>query len=213
MPVPLAALAAPPRSSHASRWQVRPLIAAGLLTCTVPWLLSRMRRELVRQGRFTRTTAGLMWLGYGTWFAALGAVLKRRPSRAGLPMSVAAAVISAGGLALTGAAQRRFAGAGELTGIRQQEPLFDGIYRYSRHPQYTGLIMVFSGLALLRRSLPGGLLVFALAVVFRAWVPVEEEHLERQFGDRYGQYRASTHRWFGLPPASGLPLAEPMLVL
>lgn len=38
-----------------------------------------------------------------------------------------------------------------------------------------------------------------LAAVYRAWVPVEEDHLAGHFGEPYRRYRDAAPRWLGRP--------------
>lgn len=103
------------------------------------------------------------------------------------------------GGALDAAGAHRFAGPAQLTGTRAGNLITGGIYRYSRHPQYVGLVTALGGLAIARRSLPALALTAVLGAAYRAWAPIEEEHLARCFGAPYRRYRAATHRWFGLP--------------
>lgn len=73
-----------------------------------------------------------------------------------------------------------------------------GIYGVIRHPGYLGLLLVFSGLALIAGGTPG--LVFAvpllLGVLLR--IQVEESILLAEFGDDYRRYARSV-RWKLIP--------------
>ncbi len=71
----------------------------------------------------------------------------------------------------------------------------DGIYKYLRHPSYTGLIAVFSGSAFFLQSFSGILffVLFALpAYIYR--IHVEEQALKQTFGKQYEEYTATSKR-------------------
>lgn len=70
-----------------------------------------------------------------------------------------------------------------------------GLYRYVRHPSYTGTLLIFLGFGLCMLN------IFSLAAVFLPiltaflWrMHVEEEVLEEAFGERYLIYAARTRR-------------------
>ncbi len=75
----------------------------------------------------------------------------------------------------------------------------DGVYRYSRNPQNVGWGLVLLGVSLAGRSGAALLLTAVFFVVFRSYIPVEERHLERTFGEEYRRYRDATPRFLGLP--------------
>ena len=75
--------------------------------------------------------------------------------------------------------------------------LTSGAYRYSRHPIYTGILLVSLGLALVTRN-PDGLLMFpALAGILVVQALIEEKYdMDVRFHERYAEYRHRT-RMFG----------------
>ncbi|HEV2061963.1 MAG TPA: methyltransferase, partial [Solirubrobacteraceae bacterium] len=95
-----------------------------------------------------------------------------------------------------------FASLRHLYGLDRGGLITDGVFRFSRNPQYTGIGLALTGAALAARS---GL---ALAVAgaywagIRAWLVVEEAHLEEAFGARYTRYREHVARFLGRPPGS-----------
>ena len=91
-----------------------------------------------------------------------------------------------------------FASPQQLNGGETGELITGGIYNYSRNPQYTGFVAATAGLAAARDSPRAALLAIELAVVMRAWVAVEERHLQRQFGTAYGRLRSRVPRWIGV---------------
>lgn len=75
-----------------------------------------------------------------------------------------------------------------------------GLYRFTRNPMYTGVLMVIFGQAILfaSASIAGyGLCVFACFHV--VVVGLEEPHLRESRGEAYERYCGSVPRWLGLP--------------
>lgn len=72
-----------------------------------------------------------------------------------------------------------------------------GIYKYIRHPSYTGLLLYYLGLALVMQNLVSlMLLIFApfIAVLYR--IRQEETVLVRHFGAKYLAYQKRSWRLF-----------------
>jgi protein-S-isoprenylcysteine O-methyltransferase Ste14 len=65
-----------------------------------------------------------------------------------------------------------------------------GPYAYARNPMVLGLLFVLLGVALLRRSVAGLVMVPAIAVLIAAYlVEFEERALVKRFGADYDEYR------------------------
>lgn len=170
---------------------------AAALTMTV---LRRMRREFDATGEMSPPTVAAMYACYAAHAAATAQAARHRSGAVPLPSRPAAgtgAMLIAGGITLCAAGMDRFASVGQISGTDIGDLTTGGVYRNSRNPQYTGYIALLSGVGLARRS--GAVLALAgtAALVFRWWVPVEEDHLEREFGDTYRRYRNQTPRWLG----------------
>ena len=87
---------------------------------------------------------------------------------------------------------RRFSG---LVAIQPGHQLkTDGLYRYIRHPSYTGLIASMIGYVLVFRSVIGLLLNIILFLFLVRRMNDEERFLEAHFGDEYRTYRLRTRR-------------------
>jgi protein-S-isoprenylcysteine O-methyltransferase Ste14 len=87
---------------------------------------------------------------------------------------------------------RRFSG---LVAIQPGHQLkTDGLYRYIRHPSYTGLIASMIGYVLIFRSMIGLLLNILLFLFLVSRMNDEESFLEAHFGDEYRNYRLRTRR-------------------
>jgi protein-S-isoprenylcysteine O-methyltransferase Ste14 len=186
-------MSAPTRIPRSRR---RVLLAASSLFASVPVLLSRMEGDLHRSGALRTSTAAAVWSAYTAYGGLVLAALKNgRPASASLrTFGTVGALV---GAVLTVAGMRRFAGPAQLTGTDAGDLITGGIYRYSRNPQYVGLVALVAGLAVARRSPTALALAAGLAATFRAFVPVEERQLADQFGAAYLRYRDHSPRWIG----------------
>lgn len=163
-------------------------------------LLSRMANDMDQLGSMRTSTAAAMWTAYTTHTALTAWALARQF----LPLPIAvraagvagAALVAAGG-GLCVAGMSRFTGVEELTGTRNQTLLTSGVYRYSRNPQYLGYLVALTGASLARRSAAALASTAALAAVYAAWIPVEEDHLTGLYGQPFTDYTRRTCRWWG----------------
>jgi protein-S-isoprenylcysteine O-methyltransferase Ste14 len=86
-----------------------------------------------------------------------------------------------------------------VSGTPPGEPFTAGIYRYSRHPMYLSMILVYLGVSTAAASWPF-LLVSAATVFLQRYQMIKEEAFCRErFGRAYDEYVAVTPRWFGQP--------------
>jgi len=69
-----------------------------------------------------------------------------------------------------------------------------GVYRFTRHPIYLGVIMVFIGIAVGASSMYGLLIMSALTPVFLNRIRMEERMLTDEFGDAYRTYKEDTSK-------------------
>ncbi len=84
-----------------------------------------------------------------------------------------------------------------LTIIKKHNLKTDSIYKYIRHPSYTGLLIYYWGLAILMQNIFSIILLVILpfiAVVNR--VKIEEELLSEYFKDDYKTYCEKTKKLF-----------------
>jgi len=80
-------------------------------------------------------------------------------------------------------------------------PFTTGIYRFSRHPMYFSMILVYLGVSIAAAS---WLFLLITAITFflqRLQMIDEEKYCCRKFGDIYVEYMNRTPRWIG-PPKS-----------
>ena len=69
-----------------------------------------------------------------------------------------------------------------------------GMYRYVRHPIYSGVILATTGMAMVSSSLLGLLVVWGLIPLFLRRIRLEESMLVDEFGKEYEIYRERTKK-------------------
>jgi protein-S-isoprenylcysteine O-methyltransferase Ste14 len=82
-----------------------------------------------------------------------------------------------------------------VTVSENQQIVQSGIYKYIRHPSYSGSLLSFLGLAITFNNWLALVIVFVpimLAFLYR--INVEEKALNKAFGDRYANYTISTRK-------------------
>jgi protein-S-isoprenylcysteine O-methyltransferase Ste14 len=82
----------------------------------------------------------------------------------------------------------------------QGELVTEGIYRYIRHPQYTGFMLVTLGMLLDWATLPMLIMWPIMAILYYRLAKKEEGYMLEQFGKRYEEYRQITGMFLPLPP-------------
>lgn len=79
--------------------------------------------------------------------------------------------------------------------IRKDHQLITrGIYRFTRHPIYLGMIIVCIGVPVYASSLYGLLTMSALIPIFLNRIRMEERMLTNEFGDAYRTYKEATSK-------------------
>lgn len=114
------------------------------------------------------------------------------------PWRWAGALFLAAGATSASVANRQFSTRG--TGVKPFQPssalVTDGIYRLSRNPMYTGMILTLSGEALLFGSLGPWLIIPPyMWLITSFFIKKEEAGLSLQFGEVYDEYRRNVRRW------------------
>jgi protein-S-isoprenylcysteine O-methyltransferase Ste14 len=79
------------------------------------------------------------------------------------------------------------------------EPVTRGVYNFSRHPIYVGVIMFFIGVGIACASWVYILFALVWIIVWLIAIPYEERDLIEKYGDAYRKYMNRTPRWIGLP--------------
>ena len=104
-----------------------------------------------------------------------------------------------GGLALLAGGAWEFGSLGRMSGRANGRLIQSGIYRWTRNPQNLGWGSALVGVALLGGSGAALGLAAFFAIAFYLYCPVEERFLSGVYGEEWERYKASTHRFFGLP--------------
>ena len=92
----------------------------------------------------------------------------------------------------------RFRRAGTPFDVRKAASVLivDGPFRFSRHPSYVSLTVLYVGLGLLLNNGWGLLLLIPLLFGMDQWIVRKvEHHLEAKFGQEYRRYKATVRRW------------------
>ena len=70
-----------------------------------------------------------------------------------------------------------------------------GPYRYTRNPQYLGMMIAFTGISLISNSLYVAVVHLLMILVYLFAPFTEEVWLEEQYGDEYRNYKNNTARF------------------
>jgi protein-S-isoprenylcysteine O-methyltransferase Ste14 len=74
--------------------------------------------------------------------------------------------------------------------------LTSGVYRFSRHPMYLGMVLILLGLALVLGSLSPYIVIVIFAIAMeRIFIQTEEHMLAHKFGDHWLDYTQRVRRW------------------
>lgn len=177
---------------------IAPPLVVGAIGVTTATLLRRMEVEYANQDTLSKSTVAAMYCTYSAYASALVWAGRRRVWPVQLParpsrVTGTALAVAGSGIAVAGASL--FGGGAEISGTKPEALHTHGIYRYSRNPQYLGLGLAATGVAIAARSAFSGLLAAGVWAVYRRWIPNEERHLTRIFGNEYLNYQVNAGRW------------------
>jgi len=79
------------------------------------------------------------------------------------------------------------------------EPIAKGIYRYSRHPGYVGMFLIYLGVGIASASWVFLLVSVVLLILISFAVIDEERYCLGKYGETYREYMNRTPRWIGIP--------------
>ena len=82
------------------------------------------------------------------------------------------------------------------------KPFTSGIYRFSRHPVYLSMILVYLGVSIAAASWLFFLITVITCFLQRYQAIKEEGFCSREYGDVYREYMNNTPRWLGQPKTS-----------
>ncbi len=144
--------------------------------------------------RVARTSSGQTFLLFPLAVIVFEAI--RRPGR--LRIDVRFLPLLAWGFLqyrLSGDYRQKLGGGGHGMEQPPDRLVTSGPYALSRNPMYLGHMIFTLGLAVVFRSPLAAVLVFERARRFRERVRIDEERLERIFGEEYRKYRSGVNRW------------------
>ena len=79
------------------------------------------------------------------------------------------------------------------------EPVTRGVYRYSRHPIYVALLLIYFSVSIASASWVFLLFTILLAIEVRLSVIEEERYCSSKYDFAYREYLGKTPRWIGIP--------------
>jgi protein-S-isoprenylcysteine O-methyltransferase Ste14 len=79
------------------------------------------------------------------------------------------------------------------------EPVTKGVYRFSRHPGYLALILIYFGAGIASASWIFLLATIIWIVLFNIAVNDEERQCLDKYGTAYSEYMNRTPKWLGIP--------------
>lgn len=129
-------------------------------------------------------------LGFGMLEGHLWAVLLDRLGL--LPLARGVAVVMAVSSALIVVGLALMAAGWWQTWRAKGDLVTTGLYRFVRHPQYLGFLLVIVGFLIQWPTLPTLMLFPILVITYMRLAWREETELERRFGERYATYRTQT---------------------
>lgn len=72
----------------------------------------------------------------------------------------------------------------------------DGLYKYVRHPQYSGLLLITTGMLIQWPTILTIIMWPILIFAYRHLAHVEDKEVEKEFGQRYLDYKKQTPMFF-----------------
>jgi len=165
-----------------------PVAAAGL------WIY---RVSYRRHGHCTAAALFALCTGWLMPHCVLGFSVSLKPVPETFLQYVGAGLIVLG-LALTVFSMLHFRSLRMVLGRDRSRLVTIGLYRFSRNPQYVFYALFLLGYAMTGKSMMAYLGAALCWVVIHLTALVEEEHLERVFGEEYRQYKRSVPRYVSL---------------
>ena len=105
-------------------------------------------------------------------------------------------ILLGGALSIPSAMSFKRAGTPVVPFTPSTKLVTSGWFRVTRNPMYLGMVIVFTGVAVLAGSLGAFLpLPVLIAILDVRFIRGEERFLEDIFGDEYRQYRTRVRRW------------------
>ncbi len=81
----------------------------------------------------------------------------------------------------------------------EDKPVTGYAFRYSRHPGYLSMFIIYLGVSLAAASWLFFLITIVTVVLQRQTAILEENYCLRKYGEAYREYMKRTPRWLGIP--------------
>lgn len=180
------------------------LAAVVVVVAFAAWLYSEYRigRNRPMSGAENRDARSGWWVGVGLLASYIGGALisllvsQTVITAHGETVFIAGLLIAAAGQGLRLAAVRQL-GASFTFKIHTapgQAVVDSGLYRYVRHPSYTGALICALGFTIAYTNWLAPLMVLVLVVGYVRRIPVEEKALIAGLGEPYQRYMSNTKR-------------------
>lgn len=198
----LAYSSSPGARNQAMRSPKKCLVLSSILVSATAWLLRRVERDYEERGRLSPGASTAGWTLYILHAVATLSAARRSSEtsrKVGEPPVAVGSIVALLGSVLYTTSVRQFGSVDQVSGREAGELVTSGPYRFSRNPQIIGWALSLGGISLASRSRRALLLVAAFFVVHELYLPVEERHLERTFGEEYRSYLREVPRYLGLP--------------
>jgi len=143
----------------------------------------------LRPGRRAKIMSGLtqlFWIGATLYSIFL-------PLRTGTPWFYGGLAIFAGGLMMLVLATL------SVAWTEPGRPFVRGAYRFSRHPMYLSMILVYAAVSVAAASWLFSVLTIITVFLQRSQAIQEERYCLEIYGQAYRQYMVRTPRWIGVP--------------
>jgi protein-S-isoprenylcysteine O-methyltransferase Ste14 len=79
------------------------------------------------------------------------------------------------------------------------KPFTNGSYRYSRHPLYVAVTLIFISITIAGVSWVFLILTIVMQIFHMIYAPAEEQYCLKKYGKNYQIYLNKTPRWIGIP--------------
>ena len=175
-------------------------IAGGVFVISGVIILPIIRKDYLQHGKLNQFTAFLqlvVWFAFHIFLAlaVFGDVWP--PLEAYIPNHWVGALIFIPGLTICFAGMFAFRSTTKITGRETNLLIIRGIYRWSRNPQYSGYGLIILGIVIGYWSATAWLALAGYVLLVYTTVRIEEQHLEKVFGDEYRAYCQQVRRFLG----------------
>ena len=180
------------------------ILAAANAALAVP-MAFLVKRDFARLGRVSVAIAvwtGVAMHGNAALVIMLAWIDRGSLGSAGIETIALGGMIAATGASIIALGWRAYASFARVYGLKEDELIERGVYRWSRNPQYVGYALFLGGVSLIALSIWALLLALLFALFIHCYiVTVEEPHLRAAFGKGYEAYVRRTARYFAPPSA------------